>query len=296
MKLNFDQPKGTERVAINQENLNKAYQKALKILSEPIKPEDFGDIYKDVERDISFVNKKEKQYAEQAKAENLELQNRRKIATIFEAIIFEQIEQSNWFGETAVTIQTSRYDDIVHGVDTLVEFDENANASHLALALDVTTASRFSEKFTHIKGSIERGELAKIKYFKSGALTFRGEKSQIPHVVIGVDRETIFNLIGAWISGNKHALATHPAQIKILEEVRIQLEAFKLYAQKIGKDDIVRVYEKTLMIINKIVSEKGATDSDVQQAIGKDNFFTAIKKNAEEIAEGLSPSGFIAWD
>lgn len=296
MEFNFEGPRPEERVAIVQETLDRAYAKAMGILSDPIDPKDFQDIYGSVDADIALVEKKEKKFAEQAKMDSLEARNRRKIAAIFEAVIFEQIEQSNWFGETAVTIQTSRYDDIVNGVDTIVEFDEEENSSHLALALDVTTAISFSEKFKRIKEGIEREELAKIKYFRSDALNFRGEKSKIPHVVIGADRGTVFDVIGAWMRGDKKSLAAHPVQIKIIEEVRIQLEAFRRYAKSIGREDIVRIYGKTLRIIDKIVSEKGITEEDAAKAAEKDTFFQAIRDNAEEVAEGRTPSGYIAWD
>lgn len=297
MKSQFEnhREQSEERLPITQKTLDEAYEKALKILSEPIDPSEFN--YRDLQRDIDFVKKVERQFDEQSKKETLEQQNRRKIGKIVEAIIFEQAELSNWFGESATTIQTSRYDDIVNKVDAIVEFNEGepSNTSHLALAMDVTTANHFEEKFQHIKKSLERGELAKVKYFVSETLGFRGEKSGIPHVVIGADRETIFDVIEAWTRGDKKKLANHPVQIKILEEVRLQLEAFKKYAEKIGQTQVVRVYEKTLVTINNIMLTKEITADDLR-AVEKDNFFSTIKRYAEEIAEGRTPSGWVVAD
>ncbi|MFA6076906.1 MAG: hypothetical protein WC735_02415 [Candidatus Paceibacterota bacterium] len=296
MGIEFENQKQEASQFVNQKVIDKAYEKALKVLSQPIDPEDFKDIYRDVEKDIAFVERMERKFAEEAAGGSLEKQNRMKIAKIFEAIIFQHAEQSNWFGDTATTIEASRFDDIVNKVDTIVEFGESeSRATHLALAMDVTTASRFSEKFEHIKKSIERGELTKVKYFISEILDIRGEKSNIPHVVIGVDRKTTFDVIEAWNRGDNKKLANHPVQIKILAEIQIQLKAFKQYAEKLGKDDVVRVYEKTLRIIESIMSVKEIDEKDLAEA-EKDEYFSAIKQNAEDIAMGITPSGMTAID
>ncbi len=295
MKHNFDDPR-KEAVFVNQQVLDSGYAKALKVLSRPINPVDFKDIYRDVERDIAFVERMERKFFEEASKEPLEKQNRRKIAKIFEAIIFQHAEQSNWFGDTATTIEASRFDDIVNKVDTIVEFEEpESNASHLALAMDVTTANSFSEKFEHIKTSIEQGELTKVKYFVSESLGIRGEKSGIPHVVIGVDRKTIFDVIEAWNRGDNKKLADHPVQIKILGEIKIQLEAFKKCAEKFNKYSIVRTYERTLRIIELIISSKEISVADLAEA-EKDEYFIAIRQNAEDISQGRTPSGMKAID
>ena len=44
------------------------------------------------------------------------------------------------------------------------------------------------------------------------------------------------------------------------------------------------------------MEEKGITKNDVRVATEKDNFFKAIRDNADEIAVGNTPSGFNAWD
>ncbi len=169
-------------------------------------------------------------------------------------------------------------------MDTIVEFEEGpSSASHLAVAMDITTAAHLEKKFDHIKDSIDRGELTKIKYFASEKIDVRGEKSNIPHVVIGVDRQTLYDVLDAWIRGDTRKLADHPVQIKILEETRLQLEAFKRYAEHLGKDKIVRVYEKAIAIITDIMSSKEISEKD-RQAIEGDEMFKMIKNYAEEIA------------
>ncbi len=95
MKHHFDTPPESEHHSINQEAINTAYARAQKILSDPIDPQSFGDIYKDVDKDMAYVERREQQFATEAAHESVELQNRRKIGRIFEAIVFEHAELSN---------------------------------------------------------------------------------------------------------------------------------------------------------------------------------------------------------
>ncbi|MDO8663972.1 MAG: hypothetical protein Q7K44_00240, partial [Candidatus Liptonbacteria bacterium] len=76
MKLNFEMPQQKEPSFVNQETLDTAYAKAIKTLSEPIDPSDIGDNYRDVEKDLAYVEKLEKQFTAEAGSESIESQNR----------------------------------------------------------------------------------------------------------------------------------------------------------------------------------------------------------------------------
>lgn len=280
---NFEQ----EGPRIPHEAINRAYERALKVLSSPIDPHDFN--YKDTDSDIAYVKRMEQLFAEEARGKKPEDIEREKVAKIFEAIIFEQIEQSNWFGEGVTTTQPSKYDDIKNKVDAIVELPEGkTSATHLALAMDVTTADHFGPKFDHIKAGIDRGELAKVKYFISEALNIKGEKSGIPHMVIGVDKQTVYDLLDTWIKGDSKKMANHPVQIKILAEVKFQLEAYKKYAEKIGQEGVVRSYSMALATLEKIIADKKITPAQLK-ATELDGAVYAIKMSAENIGDRKSP-------
>ncbi|MEK7553130.1 MAG: hypothetical protein AAB504_00340, partial [Patescibacteria group bacterium] len=114
---------------------DKMYEKARNVLTQDIiRPEDFIDLYgtKNVEEDIKYVKKMEEKFKQEDSPEKQEL---KKIASVLEAIIYEQAEVNDWLGSEATTIKSSRYDDIKNGVDSIVEFykEEDFSSSHMAL-------------------------------------------------------------------------------------------------------------------------------------------------------------------
>ncbi|OGI94748.1 hypothetical protein A3A03_03590 [Candidatus Nomurabacteria bacterium RIFCSPLOWO2_01_FULL_40_18] len=200
-----------------------------------------------------------------------------KLATVFEAILHEHGEQSNWFGETAVTIKTSRFDDIANGVDEIVEFEEQESSpSYLALAVDATYSTFPDHKLQKIKAEINEGELAQIKYAVVENIGFRGELKKVPKVVVGVSARTVNELVELWLSKDNKALANHPVQMQILEEVLMQAQAFAKYAESKGHHEIARKYEKTQAIIEGVIEQKknqiGFSDSGK-----RDDVFTSLE-------------------
>lgn len=289
MRFNYEQQahSSPKELFIGDREIDNAYERALEILGNPIDPKTFTD-YKDVQADIEFVQKMEERFAEESGRLSPEVKRLQKLAKIFEAIIFQHAEQSNWFGESATTLETSRYDDIVNKVDAIVEFQEGeSSASHLAVAMDVTIAEHFGAKFDHVKQGIDEGKLTEVKYFASDFLNIRGRKSKVPHVIIGVDRKTLYDVIDAWMKGDNRRLADHPVQIKILEEIRVQLRAYQKYAEQVGKEDLVPIYQKTESTISAIMREKDITADDLKDT-AKDEMFYAIKFNAEHLADRKS--------
>ena len=124
MRPDFERGPGvstTEEVHISHQAMDAAYKRALQILQDPINPREFTD-YKDVAKDLAFVERAERDFELKFTQLPPEQQRVIKLAKIIEAIIFEHGEKSNWFGESATTMQTSRYDDIVNHLDTIIQF------------------------------------------------------------------------------------------------------------------------------------------------------------------------------
>jgi hypothetical protein len=257
--------------------LEDAYQKAV-ALEDPVDMESFANLYKDVEVDLAYVADMDRKFREGEMRETSVDAMFRKMAKVFEVIVAEQMELSNWLGETAMTEQASKYDDYKNGVDTVVEFDEPEGASHLALAIDVTSSHELRRKFERIKREIDDGVLTKVKYFVSENLGFRDEKANIPRVVIGADRKTILDLVERWLDKDNKALAEHVVQAIVLEEMITQLEAFLIYAKSKCKDKAVEVYQRTLDILNKIREEKNLSEDMIYNA-REDHVFGAIRDN-----------------
>lgn len=249
------------------------YPLAEKMLSEnAVNPEIFTDLYgkENVERDINKVKEYESKFSPDSA---------KKTAEVFEAIMLTG-ELHNWFGQNTETIKTSRFDDIINGTDMIIEFEEEANKrfSHLGVAVDVTFGTTSLEKkFTRIRDEIDRGKLAKIKYFHSQKEHFRGERSNIPRVVIGVEKNKVIELAALWLRKENLALSKHPVQRLILEEMALQLEILKNYCEKTEKHDLAPLYEKDLAIIQNILKEKSGIK--LTDELMNDKIFQGIREN-----------------
>ncbi|TSD01475.1 MAG: hypothetical protein Athens071426_665, partial [Parcubacteria group bacterium Athens0714_26] len=181
----------------------------------------------------------------------------------FEEIIHEQVELSDWLGPDVCTIKPSRYDDIKNGVDSIAEFQESEHtASYLALAIDATFSSEIEKKLSRIKKEIEAGELAKVKYFASDHMNFRGEIAMIPRVIIGAEAKTIKDISELWLEGKNKDLGSHKIQFQIIEEMLIQFDAYKRYAEKVNRPEIVRIYNKVSSLVQNIYNNKKETMED----------------------------------
>lgn len=232
-----------------------AHQKAsILFAGDAINPSDFGDIYN------PLAIKADKDRIHQLKEQVFELGSSKIAADILEGIIYEQIELADWFGPYAHTIKTSEFDDIVHGVDLIVEMSEpERSASHLALGVDATFGSQtIQKKFTRIKRDIDDDRLAKIKYFQSSDGRFKGQLTQVPRIVLGVDRTALLSLARMWTEGKKAELGTHPVQDLLLKQARSQLVTFASYAKSRHKHEATRSYETALAALRNITKTKVA--------------------------------------
>lgn len=262
--------------------LEKLYRRTEEFLEEnpPIDPDTFRDLYGDanVDKDIAYVRRMEEKFE---KDDTPEERERKKLATAFEAIIAAQIGLSNWMGPEADTITPSRFDDIANGVDVITELKgPEQSASHLALAVDVTFGRDVSAKIERILGEIRSGQLTRIKYFESEFLNFRGEKSSIPRVVIGADREAIEELGKLWVARDHEALARHEMQTVLLEEIVAQLGSFARYAAKRRRPEVAATYERTSDTIQSIIRQKERIPLD---RLADDGVMRAIKREVEQL-------------
>ena len=266
--------------------------------------EDFADLYGQagIDRDKKILAEKEARFEKRPSD---------KFGRLFEAIVIKQIEDNDLMGPKASVIIPSHFDDVVHGVDGIVEFRENQATSHLALAVDVTKSKlSLSKKFQMMRGAIDKESLATVHYFQSTAARFRGEITHVPHVVIGGDRETVDQISTLMLramrmkktiaehrrTGEKGSIAenmpkefaklrreiaNHPLQGIILLEIKSQLEGFRDYALKRGKQIAADSFSRVLPIIDAIIAEKEENGQNINAVDYNDEIFFAIK---EEIA------------
>ena len=76
-------------------------------------------------------------------------------------------------------------------------------------------------------------------------------------MVIGIEYSRVIELAALWLRKENVALASHPVQRVILEEIALQLEVFGKYSEKIKKSrHLTPIFERDLAIIQDILKEK----------------------------------------
>ena len=178
----------------------------------------FADLYgrENVERDLKKSPSLRKKFSKDPA---------HKTAKVLEAIMLAG-ELHNWFGNNTEVIKSSRFDDIIGGTDLILELEEimPRRFSQLSIAVDVTFSSLAQEKkFERIKEEIDRGKLATIKYFHSEKEHFRGERSNIPRVVIGIEYSRVIELAALWLRKENVALASHSRSASFLRKLLCSL-------------------------------------------------------------------------
>ena len=295
MRNSFELPREyNERPEDNERHLGdlhiaQAYRKALAVPRDPIDLEGFRKQYgnENVDRDLATVARLEKKFG--VNPMDREAVRHAQIGKIFEVIIFQQIELANWFGEVAQTIATSRFDDLVNGIDVLVEIDERKSKYHLGLAIDTTTSiMKNREKFGRIQDEINTDRLAEVAYFKTDNSVFEGKMKDVPRVVIGADGKTVDNLITVWMKNDTKALAAHPIQIKILSEIRTQLACFKEYCDKTNHHRLAEIYDNGLRIVDDILAQKKILlTPEVLAELEKDQVYQSIVMSAGNVVASV---------
>ncbi len=235
--------------------LDEAHERAKVVLTEnEIKLERFVGLYDEnvLARDAEKVRRLK---------EGFESSPSKAYADIFEAIVCEHGELSDWFGSGCEIIKTSLFDDYVNGIDMVAEIKgEHQGFSHLALGIDVTFGSKdLRKKFDPIRAGIDKGHLGEIKYFYTERQHYRAHLEKVPQVVVGVEIERLKDLALLWMNRKNKELSRHPAQIIILEEIALQLETFESYAKKSDRREVkslAPIMERELWKIRGLLEEK----------------------------------------
>ena len=251
-----------------------------------IHEEEFTDLYgeENVRRDLERVARAEEEFKQESTPR---LDQANKYSTIFEWIINERVELSDYFGPNAFTRRASRYDDIVNGVDTILEFrnepDEAKQASYLTLGIDDTFSTRpevQEKKLRRIKSKIDSGELTRVKYFSSDYMNFRGELKNVPLIILGTELKTVAQLRDLMLMHDNKSLDSHLIQHLLLHEAKMETDVFSRYALEVGRANLAEIYGNTGRIISEIIAGKGDFDREILQ---RDRVFYAMQSALREV-------------
>ncbi|MCX7615813.1 MAG: hypothetical protein N2Z68_00145 [Patescibacteria group bacterium] len=219
-----------------------------------IKMEDFIDLYgpERVREDLERVERRKKHFEQIDAGMPAEVL---KLGIAFEGMIIERgvNKEDRLFGPNSLVKGTSLYDDFFGGVDAVVEFWEKKEDlySHLGLAVDVTTGRELEGKLERVLEDVRKGNFARVKYFSSQRMNFRGELSRIPRVVIAADPATVKDFGQIWLSRSnpifQERVKSHFLNFQILREIILELEAWMDYARKNGRpEEEISLYRRAL--------------------------------------------------
>jgi hypothetical protein len=153
-------------------------------------------------------------------------------------------------------IKTAEYDDVFSGIDSVAQYNlAGGFEANLGLAIDVTFGHGAGRKLQKIRDRIIEGRAGRVKYFASGSM--RGEKTNIPSIVVGADKLVVEGLARLWMdpASGRH-LVNHPVQYQIIEMALLQARAFEKFALRNGQVDIAKSYEQIGALLEKINKEK----------------------------------------
>lgn len=266
-------------------NLEAAHKKAVELLDdERIDLGEFNGLYSDeiIKEDSDYVAQRQQKFKAINTPEQIEAQ---KYAIVFEAIIHDQIDMNGWLGEYATAKKASWYDDLKNGVDEIIEFEQTkiSPSAHLALAVDITFSKDISEKMNEIAAHIENGDVGVIKYLLTD--TYRGEMKNVPRAIIGVDMKNLQEIIKLWVDNKKKSLAQHRVKFMILGQIKMQLNSFAWYADKIDRPVIANSLNRVLKIVENIWDEelKKYPDKSGDFNFEEDRVFSAIKRYCDDL-------------
>lgn len=171
-------------------------------------------------------------------------------AEILEAMIYDLVRNQKWFGANANAILPSAYDDLFLGNDVILEHKHEGVSSYSGVGIDITIGeTSFVSKVADTKARIKRGQLGRVKYFKSEDANYVGSLNNIAHFVIGVDREQMFSLTKAWVEDDKAVLKNSPIKKNLIMMMLVECDEFSVGAPENVRDAYARekkVLEKLL--------------------------------------------------
>src|SRR3989344_86918 len=258
--------------------MEQAQRKAHITLRNPdyiIQESDFMSVYseEEVRADVSLALRLRSKFDMNQSAYE---KNSKQIADIFEALVLEQTELSNWFGDNAHTFKSSDYDDFTNKVDMIAEWSMPEGSRVVGLAVDATFGSdSISKKMEQIKKEIDEGALGSIKYMKYADGRLKQEPLRnVPRIVLGVSQEVVEELARLWVNGEKTRLGEHSVQKAFLLQLECQLQFMEAYARGVGNETAANAYRDALETV--LAVEKTKRNINLGDDLSKDKVMIEI--------------------
>ncbi len=273
-----------------------------------------------IDQDLALLEKIKKDFTQKnssyPKSDQEKMAHSRKRSEALEIIIADQIETSDWFGDTALLFRTTEYDDYVNGVDAVVEFDQPDGDHRIALAVDSTSKTELQTLVPKIDRNISKilTNRCGVRYYESPRLDnpYIGPLVDIIPVVVGLEAHHTNDLVTSFArlldlerssqdpntSSNlkvilrnefhqlRRKIEKDPTQIIFLEEIKSQLE---MYRSILNRENNPQIHISThkldgiIEIVNGIITSKEPIKVDLESKIPQgDAVFNLIKYSSQK--------------
>lgn len=194
------------------------------------------------------------------KTNDPELNDLKKEIDIFEGIVADQIDGGNWLGQNVEAIATHEYDDILRGVDTVLEITPEKRddfKQYLGLGFDLVVHKderRLEKKLQRfINEDIKKGTLGNLKYYKGSEIS---GSLDVFRLVIGTDGKTMKELIDLRLKKDYDALAIHPFQADLIYQIILQLQTAIKHADKTDNEKYLSKLAEVARQVNILIENK----------------------------------------
>jgi hypothetical protein len=210
-----------------------------------------------------------------------------------EYLIKEKAELNCWLGEDFLITETSKYADIMERTDAVAETETDEDVQRVALTIDCTIdhntfpGGRLTSK---LEGNFRNITSRKneVKYFESQIDGRKGSIFCVP-VVLGLENFHVTELMDH--KSESRFLVETPAQVAMLREIRMQLEAYTYllkhegdiransdYRQQtleeVGR--ISRLIDGALVEKMTFLADRGISGNKIYDYLVKDQVYMAI--------------------
>lgn len=216
------------------------------------------------------------------------IENAKKIATLTECAVATGVSQLKWFGEKVSIVRASEFDDVMHGIDDLLEIKKDSDESDfLGLGIDVTfrglESEEFKQKFFKLLQSIFDGYQPTIKYLKDDQGNCKKE-FKVPKMVLyfNVDdvRDMIEILRNIGISSEQDSLQNSPQRKNIMNQIIHSCKKLAKFAEECKKP----IFRKYYTVINSL-KELSFNDAQIDEMINIDHSDKVSEKLDQLIEE-----------
>lgn len=251
---------------VNAGNSDEKYNEEVRRKRQESKTMSDMDSFSDIHEELKLNRDKKK--LKELRDRGVEMDKTQR-AEIFETLMAQNIEKADWF-DGAYVSETLEYDDRVNHTDFVLEWaGEEEDDESIKLAIDTTVAENsenLRKKSDFIKSDLRSGKLTSIDYFYSSLDEEKRVLTQIPRVVLVLEKDALESLCEKAMADKKgEELSKDYLQLIMIKEIIDQLEEQINFLESKGlknADKIKKVLDKILEVYENKKSSLGESDAE----------------------------------